>query len=76
MLVSDCRNPMLTCPVYILLLTLLQWALRAGRMVLEQFLLKSVLCTALVHNGVNNLSQNTSVAFLHCANKVKVLKIY
>lgn len=76
MLVPACRNPVLTCPVYILLLTLLQWALRAGRMVLEQFLLKSIPCPAAVLNGVNNLSQNTAVAFIHCANKVKVLKVY
>lgn len=66
---------MLTCTVYILLLTLLQWTLRADRMVLKQFLLESVLCTAVVVNVLNNLSQNTAVAFIHCANKVKVLKI-
>lgn len=44
-------------------------------MVLKQFLLESVLCTAVVVNVLINLSQNTAVAFIHCANKVKVLKI-
>lgn len=54
---------MLTCPVYILLLTLLQLTLRAGSMVLEQFLLKGILCTAVVFNGVHNLSQKHICGF-------------
>lgn len=45
-------------------------------MVLEQFLSKSIICTAVAHNRVNNLSENTSVAFVNFAKKVKVLKFF